>query len=173
LAAPCSSSRTSTIAHKQLKAAHDAGYAERAAQDAEALKALTARVEQITANTNKIASDIRGNTDAQAASSHATVADGLSVHGPGAAHCRPVTVPALPAASGQHDTPAGAADAAAGSVPASNGESELAGVPWRWLVGRGEQADLDGQEVRAWREWYQREAAEWEKLRAPLATKPK
>jgi hypothetical protein len=152
-------------AHKALKAADAAGYARAAKEDADALVALRKRAEVAEANAKAIAQDIRNRNDE---TNRAIAADAasLKLRGPGAASCRRISDPALPATRGQ---PVAAdhqrADAAPGQVLATDGQPDLAAVPWQWLVGRAEQCDLDRAESLSWRDWYARQSAEWAKLK--------
>jgi hypothetical protein len=152
------------VAHKALKAADQAGYNRRASEDAAALVELQRRVRTAEANGTAIATDTRSKNDASNSAINAH-ADALSMRGPGAARCRQVSNPVVPAASSEHgagsDRPA---DAAGGSVPAGDGQSNLAAVPFDWLVNRARQCDLDRAENLSWRDWYVRESAEWQKL---------
>jgi hypothetical protein len=82
-------------------------------------------------------------------------ADDLRLRGPGKARasCQPSAAAGQPGAAG-HELP----DAAGSGAAAADGLSDFAAVPWGWLVGRAEQADLDRAEVLAWRTWYARQA---------------
>jgi uncharacterized membrane protein len=157
--------------HKALKAADHAGYERRADEEAKALARFTAKVDEYTRATDKIAREARTRNDQQALDIR-RAGDALSVRGPGKARTgRPA---AVPASSGEHGTASGNAPGPAATVvPASDGQDEFAAVPWSWLVGTGTQCDLDAAEVIEWRGWYQRQVAEWEKLRRALATDPK
>lgn len=142
-----------------------AGYARARSEDAAALAQLRARAALATAHGAAIAQDTRSKNDAENVDIHAA-AHAIGVRGPGASSCRRIGDPALSAAGGQPGASGNQlADAAAGGVPAADGQPDLAAVPFDWLVGRAEQADIDRAEVLSWRNWYERQAAEWEKLR--------
>lgn len=88
----------------------------------------------------------------------ASRADDQRLRGPGraaAAGCGPGGAARLPAAGGGPVAPAGAADAALAGVPA---DEPLAIVPWNPLVAYGAEHDALLSEVKAWREWYARQA---------------
>lgn len=152
-------------AGRQLKAADHAGYQRAKDEDAKAAAAAKARAVTVTINGARIAQETRTTNDKENLSIHAA-AGSLSVRGPGASRCRPVGDPALPAARGGNGTAPSLADASASAMPVPDGESDLSAVPWTWLVARAEESDLDRAEVIAWRDWYKRESAEWDKLRA-------
>lgn len=151
-------------AHRQLKAADAAGYKRGQADLSETIKNLQAR---LAASDAAIAADERKKNDAKVITI-AAAAGSLSLHGPGKATCpRPV---AVSAASREPVAPAGAGSPAPTAVPSENGDDALAAVPWRWLVGTGEQCDLERAENVAWRNDYARRYAEWVKV--TQASKP-
>jgi hypothetical protein len=146
-----------------LKAADAAGYERRAAEDAKVIVEMRARGQTAEANGKTISTDTRSTNDAANAGTNAA-ADSLLAHGPGAARCGHVSNSAVPAASGEHEP--GSDRPADGAGTVLPGDDQLAAVPWNWLVGRARQADLDRSEVLAWRDWYVRQNAEWQKLKA-------
>lgn len=109
-----------------------------------------------------IAEQMRKRNDEQARRI-AVAADGLRLRGPGAARC--TVVAGLPAAPGGRVTPDRPAYAAGSRVP----PGDRAAVPWSWLVERAEQADLNRAEALAWRDWYARFKAEWDRWNAKAA----
>jgi hypothetical protein len=148
-------------AHKALKAANQAGYDRAKQEDAAELALLKQRAQTATKNGRQIAQEVRTKNDQVNRDIHAS-ADDERMRGPGAASCRRVDHPALPAARGGYVAPGGPGDVAGGPLPADDG---FAAVQWSWLVDSAEQADLERAEVLAWRDWYRREAAEWDKLK--------
>lgn len=148
-------------AHKHLKAADAAGYARARTEDAKALAEFKKRALAAEANGRQIAQEVRNRNETDNRNIHAA-ADDLRVHGAGAASCRRIDYPALPAASGGHGAASRPADATVAQVP--SGE-ELFGLPIDGAVSFAEDHDLDRAEVLSWREWYKLEAAELEKLR--------
>jgi hypothetical protein len=151
-------------ANAALKAADQAGYERRASEDAAALIELRNRAHTAETNGKAISQDERSKNDAQVADIHRT-ADAIRLRGPGAASSGRVDHPALPAASGEPQPAPGASGAAADPVPAADGPDPLAVVSWRWLVGTGEQCDIERAENVSWRGWYVRQSAEWAKLK--------
>jgi hypothetical protein len=112
----------------------------------------------------EITEKVRSNNESQARVI-ASDAGALRVRGPGqaaATSCRSVDHPGLPATASGARADGGLADDAGPAVPSS----DRATVPWRWLVNRAEQSDLNRAEVIAWRDWYQAQAAAWANLRA-------
>lgn len=152
-------------AHKALKAADRAGYERARGEDEKVLADLRRKLAIASANMAKVSQDQRSRNDA-ANRDIVRAADALSVQGPGAAGCSRRPVAAVPAAAGRPQPPAQPVGAAAAAMPAENGADQLAGVPWRWLVGTGKQCDLERAENVAWRGAYQGWVAEWAKLRA-------
>lgn len=132
--------------HKHYNSAYAQGKADEASRIAKKAKELEAKA-------NRLANEIRSKADAKARDI-AVRADDLRVSGPGRSRC---AVP--PAPTSGHKQASGNGDAAGPQVP--TGDS--AAVPWPWLVNRAEQADLNRAEVLAWREWYERLKAEWQK----------
>jgi hypothetical protein len=151
------------IAHKRLKAADAAGYARAVAEDAKVIAAMRARAQTAEANMSRISQESRVKNDTDNRNINAAAAV-IVRSGPGAASCRRVGNPAVPASSSGHVAGNSAPGPAAAPVLADNG---LAAVPWDWLVNTGREADLDRAEALAWRDWYKREAAEWEKTYPP------
>lgn len=148
-----------------LKAADERGYERRASEDADALVELQKRARGAEALATQISQATRTKNDADNASIHAA-AGSLLAHGPGAARCGLVGHSVVPAASGEpravdHQP----TDATGALLPGDDGQANLAAVPWNWLVGRSEQCDLDRAEALAWRDWYMRQAAAWERLK--------
>lgn len=150
-------------AGKALKAADQAGYDRAKAEDAAALKQLREKAAQATGAGRAIADDTRSKNDETNRAVRADAAD-LLLRGPGASRCRPVGNPAVPATGGQPQPAPAATDAARALLSVDDRLTDGAVVPWRWLVARAEASDLDRAEVIAWRNWYQRQAAEWKKL---------
>jgi hypothetical protein len=152
-------------ANAALKAADKAGYERRASEDAAALVELVHREQTAETNGKAIAQETRSTNATENLSIHAD-AGAIRLRGPGAASCGRLNHPAIPAASGGPVAPGDElSDAPGSAVPAGNGQPDLAAVPFDWLVGRAEQADLDRAEVLSWRNWYQLQAAEWAKLK--------
>lgn len=82
-------------------------------------------------------------------------ANDLRLRGPGkAAVSRPA-----PSATGQPGAAAQPSGASSAPVPAADGSDPLATVSWRWLVGTGEQCDLERAENISWRDWYAQQTA--------------
>jgi hypothetical protein len=112
----------------------------------------------------KISATLKDRNDAHIRN-NAADADDLRLHGPGRASapgCRPGDHPGLPAAAGQ----SGGADRGAGPPSSSLlADDRLAFVPWSWLVDEARQADDSSAEVLTWRNWYEQQAAAWEKMR--------
>jgi hypothetical protein len=152
-------------ANAALKAADTAGYQRRANEDAKALIELRQRAATAEATGKAIAQDTRSTNDATNRSI-ASDTSALLVRGPGASRSRCVGNPTVPAASGEPVTPAHPADDAGNLLPGGDGTAERADVPWRWLVGRAGQCDLDRAENVAWRDWYARQSAAWLTLKA-------
>jgi hypothetical protein len=131
----------------------------------------------------KISTDTKGIHDAQVRNNAASAHD-LQLRGPGkaaAANCGPGYYPGVPAASGRPEQYSSGADASAAEVHSRNGVSsvsvapggvlrapgsDFAVVPWSWLVDRGKEFDDLLADDRAFRTWYPKEAAEWERMRA-------
>lgn len=121
------------------------------------VKAEKARAEkarkEAEAKGNAISKKVRDKTD-EKARDISKRADAERVSGPGLARC--ATPPAAPSgpkpASGNGDDPGPGVS-----------EADSAAVPWPWLVDRAEQADLNRNEVLAWREWHRRLTEEWSK----------
>ena len=158
------------IAHKHLKAADKAGYDRAKAEDAAELaaahrQALEAR-RQAEAAGAEISRNTREKNDEEARNIARDAGD-LRLRGPGQARCRQLDHSGLPAGGGGHDAVGGQPDAAGSEMPAG----ELAAVPWPWLVGRAEQADLNRAEVLSWREWYDRQFKAWEQFRSSSSAK--
>jgi hypothetical protein len=149
------------VAHKHLKAADAAGYARARTEDAKVLAEFKKRALTAEANGRQIAQEVRNRNETDNRNIHTAAAD-LRVHGAGAASCRRIDYPAIPAASGGHGAASRPADAAVAQVP--SGE-ELFGLPIDGAVSFAEDHDLDRAEVLSWRVWYKLEAAELEKLR--------
>lgn len=100
---------------------------------------------------NAISKKIRSETDANARTINSR-ADNERLLGPGLARC------AVPPTAARRPEPA----SGNGDDPGSQvSEGDSAAVPWPWLVQRAEQADLNRNEVLAWREWHRRLTEEW------------
>jgi hypothetical protein len=151
------------VAGKALKSADAAGYARAKAEDAKALQDLRSKANEAASNGRSIAQDTRSKNDETNRAAHAAAGD-LLVRGAGASRSRCVGDPAVPAASGEHGAAPDAAHVARALLSDDDRTADRADVPWRWLVGRAEQSDLDRAEVVAWRSWYQRQADEWNRL---------
>lgn len=157
-----------------VKAAYNRGYAqatvERDAQWRGAFAKMNAAAEMWRDNFDRqgaaLAAEI-GAKHAQELRANAARADALRLRGPGrAAACiNSGGAASLLPASGGHDAPAGSDDAGVAGLPH---EVPMAILPWPDLIQRSEDADADRAEVKAWREWYARTAAEWEAYRAKL-----
>jgi hypothetical protein len=158
------------IAHKHLKAADKAGYDRAKAEDAAQLAAAHRQALEARARAEAIGAEISRNTrekNDEEARNIARSARDVLVRGPGEARCRPVDHSGVPAGGGGYGAAGGQPDAAGPQVPAD----ELAAVPWPWLVGRAEQADLNRSEVLTWREWYDRQFKAWEQMRSSSSAK--
>lgn len=101
----------------------------------------------------------------------------LRLRGPGQAAapagCRPVNPAGVPAGAGRPEPRADAADAAGSGMSGEDGQTQWAVVPWRWVVGRSTESDLNRAEVLTWRSWYQQQWKAWEQLRQAPPTKGK
>jgi hypothetical protein len=145
-----------------------AGYAQARSEDKAVLDNLRAQLAQAGLEMKRTSQEQRSKNDAANASIH-SAADALRVQGPGAASCsrRPAApVPAAPGQSQPASQPAGSAPA---PMPAADGSDPLAAVSWRWLVGTGEQCDIERAENVSWRTAYQEWLATWERMRADAA----
>jgi hypothetical protein len=149
-------------AHKALKAADASGYNRARQEDAKVIAQMRVRAEAAEANAKAISQDTRNRND-ETNRRIASSADALLVRGPGAASCRRVSNPTVSASSSQPRASSGAGDAAASPMSSDDG---TAAVPWVWLVNSSREADLNRAEVLSWRDWYQRQSAEWAKLRS-------
>jgi hypothetical protein len=176
--------------HRGQVKAHDADIvAARDAQWQARFDAMRAKADDVRRKAEALSAQISTTLKDQndATNRHIAVDAGdLRLRGPGAAAaigCRPGDHPGLSAAAGQ---PGAAGDqrphAAASALPGGNRRTDVtpvpgagisddaqAAVPWRWLVGRAEQADLDRAEVLTWRDWYARQTEAWQRLRSPPA----
>lgn len=160
-----------SYAHAQLRAADKAGYERRSAEDAKALALLRSRAALAEAAAASYANQLRERHE-QETHANAAAAAALLVRGPGAAGCRPVSHPALPAASSGRVEAGGKADAAVARLPDDQGP-ELLGMPFDAAVAFAREHDDYRSEVKAWHEWYPH-MVEWaERLRQPLASGPK
>lgn len=146
------------VAHKQLKAAFDAGYAKRVDEDAKAAAKVVGRV---TAVTQPITQKLRTENDAQARDIH-RAADAQRLRGPGAALCRD---PTLAAGSGGREPASRPGDAAVARLPYPQW-GQLIAMPFDDASRFAEQADLNRAEVLTWRSWYSQQWEAWEKLRS-------
>lgn len=150
---------------KALSAADKAGYERRAAEDAKALVELLQRARTAEATAAAISADERKKNDEASRAVRSSAAD-LSMRGPGASsadrRCESRSGLSAPAGGPQPSVDAG--NVAGALLSVDDRLAERADVPWRWLVARAEQCDLDRAEVIAWRNNYQRQAAEWKKL---------
>lgn len=86
-------------------------------------------------------------------------ADDLRLSGPGKAACR--GNPGIPASPGRPVASGGQGDVARPEMPST----DLAAVPWGWLVGSAERCDLNRAEVLSWREWHRQQSEAWAKLK--------
>jgi hypothetical protein len=153
------------VAHKHLKAADKAGYDRAKAEDAAELAVAHRQALDARAKAEAAAAEISRSTKEKnnaEARNIARDAGDLRLRGPGEARCRPIDHSGVPTGGGGHVAASGQPDAAGPQVPAD----ELAAVPWPWLVGRAEQADLNRSEVLSWREWYDRQFKAWEQMRS-------
>lgn len=144
------------IAHQAIDAAVKRGEARAYANVAKQAHDLAAKADAMN---SKIAAAMREKNREENARIAAT-ADALRLRGPGAARC--AAVAGIPRAPGRHDPSGWFGDVAGSPMPAE----DSAAVPWGWLVGRAEEHDLDRAEVLAWRDWYVRFSAEWDKWNA-------
>jgi hypothetical protein len=154
-----------------IVAAHDAQWQVRLAAERDHALAVARNAEQTAA---KINAKLKDSHNAQVRH-NAADADDLLLRGPGAAasaaHCRPVDRPGFSAGAGQPRGGGDAGGAAASSLHPADGlsglpASDFAVVPWSWLVDFARQADDSRAEVLTWRDWYDRQAAAWDKMRA-------
>lgn len=158
------------IAHKHLKVADKAGYARAKAEDAAELAEAHRQALEARARAEAIGAEISRNTrekNDEEARNIARSARDVLVRGPGEARCRPLDHSGVSAGGGEYGAAGGRSDASGPGMPAD----ELAAVPWPWLVGRAEQADLNRSEVLSWREWYARQFKAWEQMRSSSSVK--
>jgi hypothetical protein len=145
------------FAHKALKTAHDAGYAE-GVRDNEA--AHVAAQGMANARAEQINSKIRSKSDEEARTVTHT-ADDLRLRGPGKAVC-PGLATAPGAASG-HVAAGGPGDAAVGQVLDPERPTLIA-LPFAPTIAFAEQCDLNRSEALSWRESDKQQRAGSEKL---------
>lgn len=121
---------------------------------------ITAKAKKLEAEAVALASKLRSQNNAENRRI-AGVADALRVRGAGKAAC---INPATPGA-GRRVAPTGNANASGPQVPTGDRESlsELAAVPWPWLVDRAEQCDLNRAEVETWRAWHKQLEEAWQR----------
>lgn len=155
------------IAHKRLKAADAAGYARGVQVYKRALEIVHARAierrKRFERGSAAITTDVRTRHDQNDRNSIALAGD-VRLRGPGAARCRPVDNPGVPAGAGGYGAGGGAGAAQVAGLPGQGGV-ELIAVPFPGAVAFGEVSDLNRNEVLAWREWYDRQFKAWEQMR--------
>lgn len=136
------------------KAAYNQGRTDERQAQAKAAAKLAIKQAEVTAPIRKKNDE----TNARIAAD----ANDLRLRGPGKASACPSAAARARQPGSASDRPA---DAAGSGNAAADGMPDFAAVPWAWLVGRAENADLDRAEVIAWRDWYARQHE--------LAIKPK
>jgi hypothetical protein len=146
-------------AHKAIAAAEQRGEARAYANVARQAQELASKANALNAGIAAAFKEKNREENARIAAA----ADTLRLRGPGAARC--AAVAGVSASASGSVAAGGKPDAAGPQVP----PDDRAVVPWGWLVGRAEQADLNRAEVVAWRDWYQRFAAEWTKWQSDAA----
>ena len=145
--------------HRQVKALHDAAYAEGGNAERARLEAEAKRLKAETdAKTAAIARLTKEKHDAEVRAIAAD-ADALRLSGAGKASLG-ARCPVMAGGSSGHDLAGSGTENAGSEVPATDG---LAVVPWGWVVGTGESHDSLRSEVLAWRDWYARNGAAWPK----------
>lgn len=137
----------------------DAAWASRLADAEKRAQAARMEAEKTSA---AISENVRKQND-QANRTIAADAAALRLRGPGAASCRQVDYPRVSAGAGRSIAASAKSDAAGPQVPSD----DLAAVPWQWLTGRAEEHDQLRAETLAWRDWYAKQFAAWEKMRKP------
>jgi hypothetical protein len=132
-------------AHKALKAAHDAGYAEGVSDTRSAYAAA-----QKAANgaAERINSKVRRKSDEEARHIN-RAADDVQLHGPGRAVCPGLAAP--PRATGGHSAVGRPADAAVDQVSDGGGTGVIA-LPFADTLAFARQCDLNRNEALKWRE---------------------
>lgn len=126
--------------------------AERRGAD-QAYAAIAKKARALEAKANVIADKIRSKSD-ETARAIAADADVIRVSGPGKARCS-----AVPAPARGHEATSGQSSPAVDQVPDGRG-IDLIALPFAPTIGLGEVCDLNRGEVLAWREWYEKVAAQ-------------
>lgn len=96
--------------------------------------------------------------------------DALRLRGPGAALCRPIDHPGVPAGAGGPLAAGGSANAAVDRLPYPEW-GQLIGMPFDDTTRFGEQHDRYRNEILAWHEWWPKMNAAYEKLRSSSPAK--
>jgi hypothetical protein len=89
----------------------------------------------------------------------------VRLRGPGAASCRPIDYPRVSIGAGRSQPVSGSGDAAVAQVPSGEG-IDLIGLPFTGTVSFAQQHDAFRAEALSWRDWYAKQSAAWEKMRA-------